>query len=68
MVAMNLERVTFEEAKPRLRDHGRFWLVFMLALVVALALTGLAYAAFGVTIGGGVLLLQGALAFGAGIR
>jgi hypothetical protein len=56
------------QSRPRIRDHSRFWLTFMLLILVGLVVVWLTFVTLGVTTAGLVLLAEGAIGLGLGVR
>jgi hypothetical protein len=54
--------------RPRIRDHGRFWLVFTTLVVVAILLATATFMTFGMTTAAWIVLLEASLALALGIR
>ena len=56
------------EQKPRIRDHGQFWIWFAIAVLAALTLVGVAFVAAGVTLAAAFIAIEAAIALALGIR
>jgi hypothetical protein len=57
-----------QDARPRIRDHGRFWLSFAVLVLAGLLTVWLAFLVLGATPAGLILLAEGMIGLGLGIR
>lgn len=56
------------DRKPRIRDHGQFWVWLAVAVLAALVLVGIAFVAAGVTVAAAFIAVEAAIAMALGIR
>ena len=59
---------TMIDRKPRIRDHGQFWVWFTIAVLAALVLVGVAFVAAGVTLAAAFVFVEVSIAMALGIR
>jgi hypothetical protein len=57
-----------QHTRPRIRDHSRFWLAFALLVLVGLLVAWLSFLTLGVSSTGLILLAEGAIGLGLGVR